>query len=503
MVKVSKNIKKLRQDRGFTQDGLAEKINVSRQAISSWENGRTQPDLEMLEALSEAFGVPMEELIYGEKRKTTLAEAEAKENRVSTAVIIVSILGSLLVAVGLILIFATGWEKLPLTAKATFSALPLLGSQAFAMFVMLKKKESVSFRESAALLWSVGVITTVAMLSSVYTLNFGYVNWLIIDSILIFPAMLFFGAVSPLAIFYYMVIHWFTEKADLFYFPEISFSMIFYFVITLALLIFTTAFFGKKKESLTKISKEYIRWLSIVAFGTFVCFCNIGLQIPFVSLFAVASCLFVLCKKDEAVYSPFYLLGNLVTALGAVVLWSFRDMRVVESKQSTVFITFCVIYFIAYALSIFKSRESFKNNIYKILQTVTLALIFAANIVWHLVFWHFYKPFAQSDSPYEIYELNLNFKPLFFVFQFLLLAMGILYLLQGIKENKLFPINLGFIYICIVAVYFVWGIELSTLTQGIVLIVLGLGLLALNLELTKKVKSNAKLQKAEEEGEVQ
>ena len=37
---------------GLTQEALAEKLHVTRQAVSSWENGKTQPDLEMLALLS-------------------------------------------------------------------------------------------------------------------------------------------------------------------------------------------------------------------------------------------------------------------------------------------------------------------------------------------------------------------------------------------------------------------------------------------------------------------
>ena len=49
--KISKNIKKLRAEQGLTQDTLAERINVTRQAISSWETCRTQPDAQMLISL--------------------------------------------------------------------------------------------------------------------------------------------------------------------------------------------------------------------------------------------------------------------------------------------------------------------------------------------------------------------------------------------------------------------------------------------------------------------
>lgn len=46
MIKLSKNLKKLRKERSLTQEALAEKMNVTRQAISNWENDKTQPDID-------------------------------------------------------------------------------------------------------------------------------------------------------------------------------------------------------------------------------------------------------------------------------------------------------------------------------------------------------------------------------------------------------------------------------------------------------------------------
>ena len=66
MAKISKNIKRLRSEKGLTQDLLAERLCISRQAVSSWENDRTQPDIDMLELLADALEVGIEELIYGE-----------------------------------------------------------------------------------------------------------------------------------------------------------------------------------------------------------------------------------------------------------------------------------------------------------------------------------------------------------------------------------------------------------------------------------------------------
>ena len=101
MTKISKNIKRLRNAQNISQEVLAERLFISRQAVSSWENDRTQPDIEMIGKLAEVFNVSVEELIYGEKRKIELENEEPKQNN-KLLIIIFSILGSLFVAIGII-----------------------------------------------------------------------------------------------------------------------------------------------------------------------------------------------------------------------------------------------------------------------------------------------------------------------------------------------------------------------------------------------------------------
>ena len=62
---IPKNIKRLRQKAGMTQEQLAENMFVTRQTVSLWENGRTQPDIQTLGRLAEAFGVELSEILYG------------------------------------------------------------------------------------------------------------------------------------------------------------------------------------------------------------------------------------------------------------------------------------------------------------------------------------------------------------------------------------------------------------------------------------------------------
>lgn len=60
---IGTKIKEQRIKLGMTQDDLSQKINVSRATISSWEVGRTYPDLEAVVCLSEVLELPLDSLL--------------------------------------------------------------------------------------------------------------------------------------------------------------------------------------------------------------------------------------------------------------------------------------------------------------------------------------------------------------------------------------------------------------------------------------------------------
>ena len=56
MSSIGERISDVRKARGYTQDQLAERIHVSRQTISHWENERALPDFESIKQLSQVLG---------------------------------------------------------------------------------------------------------------------------------------------------------------------------------------------------------------------------------------------------------------------------------------------------------------------------------------------------------------------------------------------------------------------------------------------------------------
>lgn len=65
---ISEEVKNQRLKNNWTQEQLAEMLNVSRSTVSSWEVGRNYPDLGTIVAISDLFGISLDELLRGDKK---------------------------------------------------------------------------------------------------------------------------------------------------------------------------------------------------------------------------------------------------------------------------------------------------------------------------------------------------------------------------------------------------------------------------------------------------
>ena len=93
MNEVKQTIKQLRKAKGISQEQLAEQLHVTRQAVSNWENGKTQPDIETLTQIAEYFEVSVERLIYGkEKAKWHFSVQPHPDNAIELGMIIAAVI---------------------------------------------------------------------------------------------------------------------------------------------------------------------------------------------------------------------------------------------------------------------------------------------------------------------------------------------------------------------------------------------------------------------------
>lgn len=70
-------LRELRKDRGYSQQDIARELNISRQAISKWENGKSYPDLDNLILLSTFYNVPLDYFFCSEIRQN---QEKSKKN---------------------------------------------------------------------------------------------------------------------------------------------------------------------------------------------------------------------------------------------------------------------------------------------------------------------------------------------------------------------------------------------------------------------------------------
>ena len=82
-VKIGNFLKALRQERGLTQEQLGEKIGVAGRTVSRWETASNMPDLSILIQLSEFYGVTIDEIIDGVRKKDT--DEELRERLIKIA----------------------------------------------------------------------------------------------------------------------------------------------------------------------------------------------------------------------------------------------------------------------------------------------------------------------------------------------------------------------------------------------------------------------------------
>ena len=85
MPAINENLKLLRQASGMTQSDVADVISVSRQTVSSYESGRTQPDLEILKRLAEVYQADLHDVLYGGN------QFQRKLNHVKLAAVILAV----------------------------------------------------------------------------------------------------------------------------------------------------------------------------------------------------------------------------------------------------------------------------------------------------------------------------------------------------------------------------------------------------------------------------
>ena len=507
MSKISKNIKKQRNLNGMTQEDLAVKIHVTRQTVSSWETDRTQPDIEILQSLAEIFGIEVEELIYG-KRKNT-AEEKEKQLFGNMLVTVLSVLGCLLIGVGAVMIFVRFWHDFPDFIKFFTCFIPALLGQSAGVYTYIKKKDSLPWCEGASVLWMLGTgVTSAVIISQVnsYYVDEGAVFFFF--SICFFVLMLVFKSLASFAVACFCSIMSFTYSLDsVGYFHGIVDSNVNTWSVMRCVLCLCVevAFIAAAAYASSRIYKKesnVIRYLfsQWINFAVTVAFVIITvLYLGFDEMFnhaAVVFCLacFIIGQKHDSFTSPYKIFGTLGTAVMLGIFAMVPDSG--DFEKTTVFVAVTAISLLPLVF-IFIGKTRLQNIYLRAYATLLVLALFNYNIAC------FISELRHINAGNEqLYELLGVIREGMYTANFLVGVAGfVMLVVYGAKERKLFHLNLGFILSCAAVIAKLYMLDLGLIMTGLMLIVCGAGLLAVNLKISRLREKEAAV--SLEEGEVE
>lgn len=426
MSKVSKNLKKIRTEKKLTQDALAEKLHVTRQAISNWENDKTKPDIESLEMLAEVLEVDIEELIYGEKKEAIISQDKTKQkNRIK---ITLAVVGSIFVASGLAILFFGFWQDFSISLQTAFSVIAMLAGQAVALYTYLKKKDSPSWHESASIIWTIGTVATIALVDGVHNISWSYTDYLVIDSVLLIPILFIFSSIVPLAFYYYMTVHIATVGN----WQNLLFSLLFF---TIGILY--TYYLSRDKDD---VRGKIAQWITMIASipqiavliiaGFRVGILAESMSVLFAGLLSFLLCVYIVSMDNSVVTSPYKPISAIgicgtMLALSMGAIFDFPYVR----EQDLIGLVISIVLYIAIPLIVVTiKREDFEDEPFKIAKIVIPLLMIG------LTFAYAFIETSMDAAGDAIF---------YYIGAALSIAFGGMLVYQGVKEIKILTINLG------------------------------------------------------------
>lgn len=473
MAKVSKNIKKLRTEHDMTQGELADKISVTRQTVSSWENDRTQPDIDMLELLADAFGTGIEELIYGEKRHIGL-EAP-KPDRKKTMNIVFATLGSLLTATGLIIITVYIWDKLPDILLALLSFLPLLLGGGIAAWAYAKKRNSIGWSEGSSVAWTAGLIASLALIIAMFGVDLNYHVTLIGAAILTLPIAFIMNSVFPLTVYFGITTFYIIEEAYVF---TTSSAII-------GLVMFAAGLVYVFRQPRDDYRRKYSTWLVIISASVMLLiFAEVTTDtgeapVIFCMLFGILTALYAADKEEDSAFPFRYICVPAISVILCVLCFEstdfirgyrfFTDNPELQFPGIAPFVSAIII-----TVGIIFGKKSFKGHPEKAV-FITLSFLAAALCA-----------VCAATAEFFNDKGNIAINIIITVFSF---AASIAIIVSGTRKAKLLTVNFGLIMLCVLIWLTIFADRFEIIYSGIACIVMGAILLFLNYKMSKLFKA--------------
>ena len=152
-MELGKQIKKYRNERTLSQEALAEKVYVSRQTVSNWENDKSYPDVNSLVLLSEVFEISLDQLIKGdvEMMKEQIDQTDQKKFELLSNIFTILFLAVLITPVPLVHFLSYAGLAIWIVILGAGSYAAMLVEREKKKFDMQTYREIIAFTEGKSL----------------------------------------------------------------------------------------------------------------------------------------------------------------------------------------------------------------------------------------------------------------------------------------------------------------------------------------------------------------
>lgn len=386
--------------------------------------------------------------------------------------IVFGILGAILVGLGIILVIAHNWDELSRSTKTFFAFLPLLIGQVLCGFTLIKKQDSMAWRESGAAFLFFSVGASISLVSQIYNIPGNLSSFLFTWMLLGLPLMYVMKS-SVSSLLYLIGITYYAAETSYWSYP--SQESYVYWLLLLMALPYYYFLYTKKPKSNFMIFHNWIIPLSVViSLGTVA---KETEELMFIAYFSLFGLLYLVGNleaftRQKAKNNGYKMLGSLGTIVLLLILsfdWFWEDLR----REDFLFnqIIKAPEFFAATSISLLAGGLFYVQHKNKALSNIKpLAPIFILFIVTFIL---------GLSSSIAVVLINLY-----------LFALGILTIRDGARQDHLGILNYGLLVITALVICRFFDTDLSFVIRGIMFVSVGAGFFIANYWMLKKRRTN-------------
>lgn len=387
-------------------------------------------------------------------------------------VIIFGVLGAVLVGLGIILIFAHNWDELPRLTKTILAFLPLITGQIASAYTLLKKKDSVAWRESSATFLFLSIGASISLISQIYNISGNISSFLLTWLLLALPLIYLLNS-SIVSLFYWFGVVWYSMETNSNYL-EVNGSYLHWLLALLALPHYYLLCKNKPENNFTNWHHWFIAVAGIVLLGTLTKWMSPMMYLAYFSLLGIymMSDNLPFFQKSTGARNGYLILG----ALGTIMLlfaasfhdfWNhlWRKNFFFDGITSSREIIAAIILTIAAIGLLIRQRQKDSLSV----RPLEYIFLFFA-LIFTLSYW----------SPKVVVLINI-----------LLLIISIMTIKDGLNRNRLSVLNVGLAILTILVFCRFADTDLTFTIKGIISVLLGIGFFLANYYTVRKNRSLA------------